>query len=175
MKKITVLLLGILMLFAVAADTFAETTVGGTIDVRGRWRENDNDLNKDEYGSTAFWEEKVNLWVDAKIAEGLKGYVELQSDGSDGFTAWGTSRPTSTAAPNSFLNENRSYGAMEIRYAYIDFMIPKTPVGIKIGHFPGCPRTQHLGRYILLGLGWPFDLFFTNKGINDWSWYIKGL
>ncbi|MFZ3089349.1 MAG: hypothetical protein WA240_01895 [Nitrospirota bacterium] len=165
MKKITVLLLGILMLFAVAADTFAETTVGGTIDVRGRWRENDNDLNKDEYGSTAFWEEKVNLWVDAKIAEGLKGYVELQSDGSDGFTAWGTSRPTSTAAPNSFLNENRSYGAMEIRYAYIDFMIPKTPVGIKIGHFP-----------VVLGHSiWADTSYWGSDGLLIYSSPIKEL
>jgi hypothetical protein len=34
------------------------------------------------------------------------------------------------------VNENRGLAFMEIRYAYIDFMIPKTPVGIKIGHFP---------------------------------------
>ena len=136
MRKALLFLVGALMVVMFAAESYAETTVGGTIDVRGRWRENNNDVNKDYYGSTAYWEEKVNLWVDAKVAEGLKGYVELQSDGSKGWQSWGTSRTTGTSAPNSFLMENQSYGAMEIRYAYIDFMIPSTPVGIKIGHFP---------------------------------------
>lgn len=136
MKKVLGAFLGVLMVFAVVADGLAQTTVGGSIDVRGRWRENNNDLNKDEYGSTAMWEQKVNLWIDAKIAEGLSGYVELQTAGADGFQIWGTSRANTDAAPNSLLNENRALSNMEVRYAYIDFMIPKTPVGIKIGHFP---------------------------------------
>jgi len=150
MKKIQQFLfaaISVLFALSIAAESFAETTVGGTIDVRGRWRENNNDLNKDEYGSTAYWEQKVNLWVDAKIAEGLKGYVELQTGTaggctSDGFVGWGnkigcsSGRLYNDAAPNSMFNENRGLGYMEIRYAYIDFMIPKTPVGVKIGHFP---------------------------------------
>ena len=136
MRK-ALLLVGALMVVMFAAESYAETTVGGTIDVRGRWRENNNDVNKDYYGSTAYWEEKVNLWVDAKVAEGLSVYVEFQSRGSDGFQAWGTSRTTSTSnlctrgtgadvstttgecantssvsngtdsAPNSVFNENR--------------------------------------------------------------------
>ncbi len=157
MKKALVVLIGVLMAVMFAAESYAAIEVGGTIDARGRWRENNNDLNKNQYGSTAFWQEKVNLWVDAKIAEGLRGYIELQSGGatsSKGWMNWGTSRSgtcggsaditttacTTTAstdsAPNSLLNENRGLGFMEIRYAYIDFMIPSTPVGIKIGHFP---------------------------------------
>ncbi|MFZ3063883.1 MAG: hypothetical protein WA277_01185, partial [Nitrospirota bacterium] len=147
MKKIQQVLfaaISVLFVLSITAESFAETTVGGTIDVRGRWRENNNDLNNDgapdgtANGSTAYWEQKVNLWVDAKIAEGLKGYVELQSGRgtTDGFLAWGTARTSTDAAPNSLFNENRGLGYMEIRYAYIDFMIPKTPVGIKIGHFP---------------------------------------
>ena len=163
MKKALVVLIGVLMAVMFAAESYAETTVGGTIDVRGRWRENNNDLNKDgspsgtPNGSTAWWDEKVNLWVDAKVAEGLKGYIELQSGGatsSKGWMKWGTSRSgscggssaitttacTTTAstdsAPNSMFNENRGFGFMEVRYAYIDFMIPGTPVGIKIGHMP---------------------------------------
>lgn len=168
MKKIQQFLFAVIsVLFAlsIAAESFAATEVGGSIDVRGRWRENNNDLNKDEYGDTAFWEEKVNLWVDAKITEGLKGYVELQSDGPDGFTTWGDARPTSTAAPNSLLNENRSYGAMEIRYAYIDFMIPKTPVGIKIGHFPVA-----LGHSI-----WADTFYWGSDGLLIYSSPIKEL
>jgi hypothetical protein len=121
-------------------------------------RENNNDLNSKASGSTAYWEEKVNLWVDAKIAEGLKGYVELQSGSANACNSgatgkgWmqmgtagtdcqvgagtGTGRGNTDSAPNSMFNENRGLGFMEIRYAYIEFMIPKTPVGIKIGHFP---------------------------------------
>lgn len=138
MKKALVVLIGVLMAVMFAAESYAETTVGGTIDVRGRWRENNNDLNKDYYGSTAFWQEKVNLWVDAKIAEGLKGYVELMTGNgaSKGWFTWGTTRTASDTAPNSLLNENQAFGTASIRYAYIDFMIPSTPVGIKIGHFP---------------------------------------
>jgi hypothetical protein len=120
------------------AESYAAVEVGGTIDVRGRWRENNNDLNKDASGSYALWQEKVNIWVDAKVAEGLKGYVELQSGGgaSKGWFTLGTGRTSADAAPNSFMYENESLGGIQIRYAYIDFMIPSTPVGIKIGHFP---------------------------------------
>jgi hypothetical protein len=120
-----------------AAESYAAVEVGGMIEVRGRLRENHNDVNENEAGSTAFWQEKVNLWVDAKVAEGLKGYVELMSGygASKGWFYWGQYR-TSDAAPNSVLYENNSFGFMQIRYAYIDFMIPSTPVGIKIGHMP---------------------------------------
>ncbi len=136
MKKALVVLIGVLMAMMFVAQSYAETTVGGTIDARGRWRENNNDLNNDQYGSMALWQEKVNIWVDAKIAEGLKGYVELQTGNgaSKGWFNWGTS--TGDAAPNSLLYENDALGYMSVRYAYIDFMIPSTPVGIKIGHFP---------------------------------------
>ncbi len=165
MKKILGLFLGVLMLFAAAADAFAETSVGGTIDVRGRWRENNNDLNRDEYGSTALWEQKVNLWVDAKIAEGLKGYVELQSAGADGFQTWGTSRTNTDTAPNSLLNENRALSYMEVRFAYIDFMIPKTPVGVKIGHFP-----------VVLGHSiWADTSYWGSDGLLIYSSPIKEL
>ncbi|MBI5043640.1 MAG: hypothetical protein HZC10_07400 [Nitrospirae bacterium] len=138
MKKALVILIGVLMAVMFAAESYAAIEVGGTIDVRGRWRENNNDLNKDASGSTAFWQEKVNIWVDAKIAEGLKGYVELQSGGgaSKGWFTLGTGRTNADSAPNSFFYENEALGGIQIRYAYIDFMIPSTPVGIKIGHFP---------------------------------------
>ena len=49
------------MIFAASADVFVGTTIGGTIDVRGRWRQNYDDLNNDRGQSTAYWEEKVNL------------------------------------------------------------------------------------------------------------------
>ena len=139
MKKALVVLIGVLMVVMFAAESYAAVEVGGTIDVRGRWRQNNNDVNKDEVGSTAFWQEKVNLWVDAKVAEGLKGYVELMTGygASKGWIYWGGASTTaSDTAPNSLLNENRALSFMQIRYAYIDFMIPGTPVGIKIGHFP---------------------------------------
>ncbi len=168
MKKIQQFLfaaISVLFALSIAAESFAETTVGGTIDVRGRWRENNDDLNKDNSGSTALWEQKVNLWIDAKIAEGLKGYVELQSRGADGFQTWGTARTNTDAAPNSFMNENRGFSAMNIRYAYIDFMIPKTPVGIKIGHFP-----------VVLGHSiWADTSYWGSDGLLIYSSPIKEL
>ena len=168
MKKIQQFLfaaISVLFALSIAAESFAETTVGGTIDVRGRWRDNNDDLNKDNSGSTALWEQKVNLWIDAKIAEGLKGYVELQSRGADGFQTWGAARTNTDAAPNSFMNENRGFSAMNIRYAYIDFMIPKTPVGIKIGHFP-----------VVLGHSiWADTSYWGSDGLLIYSSPIKEL
>ena len=64
----------------------------------------------------------MNLWLDAKIAEGLSGYVELQSRGSDGFQTWGTNRGDN--ASNQMMFENESFNSIQFRYAYIDFMIP---------------------------------------------------
>lgn len=144
MKKALVVILGVLMAVMFAAESYAAVEVGGTIDVRGRWRENNNDLNNDgsptgtANGSTAFWQEKVNVWVDAKVAEGLKGYVELMTGNgaSKGWVYWGTARSNTDSASNSMFNENRAVSNIAVRYAYIDFMIPGTPVGIKIGHMP---------------------------------------
>lgn len=174
MKKIQQFLfaaISVLFVLSIAAESYAETTVGGTIDVRSRWRENNNDLNNDgapdgtANGSTAFWEQKVNLWLDAKIAEGLSGYVELQSKGADGFQTWGTARTNTDAAPNSMFNENRAVSNFAVRYAYIDFMIPKTPVGIKIGHFP-----------VVLGHSmWVDTFYWGSDGLLIYSSPIKEL
>ena len=54
---------------------------------------------------------------------------------------------------------------MNIRYAYIDFMIPKTPVGIKIGHFP-----------VVLGHSiWADTSYWGSDGLLIYSSPIKEL
>ena len=136
MKKALVVLLGVLMAVMFAAESYAATEVGGTIDVRGRLRENNNDLNSSRSGNYTVWQEKINLWVDAKIAEGLKGYIELQTGNgaSKGWFNWGVNRGDN--ASNQMMFENEAFGTAQFRYAYIDFMVPGTPVGMKIGHMP---------------------------------------
>ena len=55
-----------------AAESYAATEVGGTIDVRGRLRENNNDLNSSRSGNYTVWQEKSKPLGRCKDCRGVK-------------------------------------------------------------------------------------------------------
>jgi len=136
MKKImAAVAAGVMMLgtasFASAASTI---TVGGSIEENYRIQGN-TDLGGSYFGATkttinpahhdsaSAFSTRILLNVDAKIADGLSAFVELDTPTSE--MNWG-------GAPAL----NHQAGTMNIKQAWINFMVPGAPVGIKIGHQP---------------------------------------
>jgi hypothetical protein len=143
MKKLVLAVLVGLTVFATASIAAAEVTVGGAIEMRyDLW---DNlDLNDDtEPNSQNFFAQRVLLNVDAKITEGLEAFIELDTENSE--RAW-ESTFTYTAV-------NHQGESLMVKQAWINFMVPGLPVGVKIGHQP-----------LALGHGIWFD---THRGGND--------
>ncbi len=138
MKKFMLALLAGVMMFGLASQAMAEVTVGGDIELRyDLW--NNLDLGRGWNENTArtqtqnFFANRILLHVDAKVTEGLEGYIELasESDGLDERT-WGhQSASAGDVSPMNYQGER-----VAIRQAWINFMVPGLPVGMKIGHQP---------------------------------------
>jgi len=131
MKKLLLVLFAGVMVMAMAATASAEITVGGEIEVRyDLW-----DNLQLSHGTTTnmtqtFFDERVILNVDAKITEGLEAFVELDTENQN----WGLAPSPVLATLPAYLNHED--GPMFVRQAWINFMIPGLPVGMKIGHQP---------------------------------------
>jgi hypothetical protein len=141
MKKLLLAVLACAMVFSFAAKAMAEVTVGGQIEVRyDLWHDLDLDHVSDDANTQNFFAQRILLNVDAKITEGLESYIELET------TNWGTDeRPwgyqnAGFLAPISLENPvspmNYSGERVVVRQAWVNFMLPGLPVGVKIGHQP---------------------------------------
>ena len=148
MKKFVLAVLVGLTVFATASIAAAEVTVGGEMEMRyDLWGNLDlnKQFNQDEVGSQVqnFFADRILLNVDAKITEGLEAFVELDSSG---FSVFGT--PISFPADERVAGVNRlnftgidspvNYQGekLAVRQAWINFMVPGIPVGMKVGHQP---------------------------------------
>jgi len=148
-KKYLAVALGILLVMGLALSAFAEDkpeiTLGGKILVRGWYFDNIVVPEEDEipkFGvvpgkstSQAFYSTNVNLMVDAKISDSLRGMVELEKTASggsanSGLWYWGDSGRGYDSKPNADIL---------IRQAWIQYVgtgLMGVPAGIKIGHMP---------------------------------------
>jgi hypothetical protein len=135
MKKFMLAVLAGLMIVGFASSAMAEITVGGSIEER--YQIGNGGVNDDDTTSYNFFDSRILLHVDAKVAEGLEGYIELDSDSQDSFTnstnRWGLD--TNVPASGALIHYlNHTDNALSIRQAWINFMVPGAPVGVKIGH-----------------------------------------
>src|SRR3990172_8540675 len=115
LKKYLALILGVLFVLSFAASAFAihaeipaetqsvvakgatQITLGGEIRTRGWYRDN---IGSNAFGnllgvstpSQAWWDERVRLSLDAVVAPGVEGYVQLEthSNSSGDKYVWGT-------------------------------------------------------------------------------------
>ncbi|MEW6587474.1 MAG: hypothetical protein AB1442_17930, partial [Nitrospirota bacterium] len=125
---------------AVVAKGPTKITLGGKILVRG-WLFDDvsgvngrNVVPDGDAGSTSFYTTNVNLMVDAKVSDNLRGMIELEtaSGGSanSGLFIWGDSARGYDSKPNADIL---------IRQAWIQYTgsgLLGIPSGVKIGHMP---------------------------------------
>jgi hypothetical protein len=141
-RKYFVVLLAVLLILSFAVTAFAEDktdiTIGGKILVRGWYFDNVTGLSgkgilPGDTESAAFYSTNVNLSVDAKVADNIRGMVEFEtaSGGSanSGLFIWGDAARGYDSKPNADIL---------IRQAWIQYTGAGLglPVGIKIGHMP---------------------------------------
>ncbi len=151
MKKFLVVLV-VLAISCFSAVAFAvDVSVDGSIEIRSR---DFQDLtgNKDLTNNQVDTQERVRIGVNAKAGDNLKGRVQIENDWDD----WGrleAPQGNGQTAPGWSANPNN--GRLDIREAWIDFMLPDLPVGVKGGH-----------QLLQLGQGW----FFRSMKYGSDAW-----
>jgi hypothetical protein len=141
-RKYLAVLLGVLLILSFAVTAFAEDkpeiTIGGKILVRGWYWDNVssisgvNALPVDGQSATVY-STNVNITVDAKVADNVRGFVELEtakdSGARSGLYYWGDSSRGYDAKPAAGILVRNAW----IQYTGAGLGIP---AGIKIGHMP---------------------------------------
>ncbi len=159
MNKLLVAVGALALVFMSSIAYAVDVTVGGEINIRSRYF-SELDLNKNDGGNDAhqaFTQERVLLEVNAKASDNLKGKVAIWND----FDTWG--RFEAPQGNNTTASEVSPYlpsgnpGIISIREAWIDFMLPDLPVGIKAGH-----------QLLQLSQGW----FFRSNYMGSDAWVV---
>jgi len=154
MKKLLVVAV-VLAIACFSSMAFAaDVTINGYVDVRSRNFQN-FDLNKNSNTDTASrqtTETAFRIDVNVKASDTIKAKLSLWNDHDQ----W-----NGKVYPDGTKNiDGTSTSTAFIREAWIDFMIPDTPVGIKAGH-----------QVMMLANGW---FFRSNYGGSDaWIVYSK--
>lgn len=150
MKKYLAILLGILFILSFTVVTYAqdkpEITLGGKLLMRGwyfdniytggnfgsPWSFEDENLPwiPAKENSSAFYSTNVNLTVDVKVTDNVRGMVEFE-------TASGTGRNSGLYYWGNY--DTKADAIMRIRQAWIQYTgsgLLGVPAGIKVGHMP---------------------------------------
>ncbi len=153
LKKYLAIIVSMLFVLGLAATAFAadtgvasetqpvvakgdtQITLGGSLRFRGEFSSNISDQlegGSDDHSSK--YDARVRLNVDAKVADNVAGYVEVEA--GNGPTAdtwtWGESADGATGAYNV---GNAKRGEFNVLQAWILYKATDT-VGLKIGHMP---------------------------------------
>ena len=139
MKKLMLAVLVGLMVIATASVAAAEITVGGDLEMRyDLWGNLDLNraANQQLYGTQtqSFFADRILLNVDAKITEGLEAFVEMDTNVNADKTDERLAGAGTGAGGYSALNYQGE--RLAVRQAWINFMVPGIPVGLKVGHQP---------------------------------------
>ncbi len=137
MKKYLAILLGILLILSFAitagAEDQPEIKLGGKILTKGWYIDNanpSNDFAPEKTDSQAFYHSNVNLIVDAKVSDNIRGLVEIE-------TASGTSRNSGLWYWGNY--DTKPDAHLRLRQAWIQYTgsgLLGVPAGVKIGHMP---------------------------------------
>jgi len=129
-KKYLAIVLGVVLVLSFAvvasAEDKSEVTLGGKILPRGWYFDNINSSNlpvKTE--SEAMYSTNVYLTIDAKVAENVRGFMELETGSStSGLYYWGN-------------HDSKADGHLWFRQAWVQYTgsgLLGVPAGIKVGH-----------------------------------------
>ena len=154
MKKYLAIVLGVLFILSFAVNAFAihaigeddfpvigkegQITLGGKILVRGWYFDNVTGISGSKVvpgdtESAAFYTTNINLSLDAKVSDNIRGMVELETarggSANSGLYIWGDAKRGYDSKPNADIL---------VRQAWIQYTGAGlgTPAGIKIGHMP---------------------------------------
>jgi len=136
---------------AVVGTGMTQITIGGEIRVRGDWRNNVGDFDKNVTSSAnssdvSFYDERVRLSVEAKVTPNTTGFIQLETassstgEGRPDYDFWGSVQsPNQTGTRGSVQVGNNKEGTMSILQAWILHQgsgLLGVPALIKIGHMP---------------------------------------
>lgn len=132
LRKYIVIVLGILLLLSFTALAYAEQDVklGGRILIRGWYLDNVTGSLPTKTESQARYSTNVFIVIDAKVAENVQGFLELETcdntSGTSGLYTWGTQ-----------TNDQKPLAYLFFRQAWIQYKgsgLLGVPAGIKAGH-----------------------------------------
>lgn len=140
MKKYLAIVLGVLLVLSFAvvasAEDKPEVTLGGKMLLRGWYFNNVSAVTgaatPTETASTAMYSTNVFLTVDAKVADNVRGFIELETTTESGGTATRTSGLYYWGS-----QDQKSPALMLFRQAWVQYTgsgLLGVPAGIKAGH-----------------------------------------
>jgi hypothetical protein len=151
LKKFLAIAVSALFLLGFAASAFAihaeipsetqaavamggtQITLGGSIRVRGEYRQDMQYNGAVETDDLAAWDQRVRLSMDAKVSDNLTGFVMLESGNGDTADTW-TWGSASSGATGVYTVGNAKRGQVQVLEAWI--LYTNDLVNVKIGHMP---------------------------------------
>lgn len=112
---------------AVVAKGATQITIDGELRTRGWYLNNiAEDRSPADVGSSAFYDQRIRLAIDAKVSPNVEGYVQLESNVGDKDTyTWG-----------NFNSKPTSLGILQAWILYSGQGLFGFPSGVKVGHMP---------------------------------------
>jgi len=157
MKKVLVALVVLTMVcLGSMAFAAADVSVGGSVQIRSRDFDNLRFSNTDPSGSYADTQERVELDVNVKAGDDVKGKIALWND----FNDWGTIEQQQGNGFGNSLSSSPAADHFGFREAWVNFNVPGIPVNVTAGH-----------QLLALNQGW----FLRNKHFGDDAWVIANV
>ena len=126
MKRLLIVLIALVAIFAlVLPASAAELKFGGLFFQKMYSSNNQHDGDDDNDDNTNWLYTRLRLYFDAVGSENLKVVSKFEMD-----DFWGQSRIGSLSADGGSNNDD---AGLEIKNAYIDFLVPDTALNIKLG------------------------------------------
>jgi hypothetical protein len=126
MKRLLIVLIALVAIFALVLPASAvELKFGGLFAQKVYSTDNQKDGHDGEDDNTNWFYTRMRLYFTGVASENLKAVSKFEID-----DYWGDNRIGSLSADGG---SNRSSAGMEIKNAYIDFIVPDTALNIKVG------------------------------------------
>ncbi len=155
MKKFLALIAVLAMVCLGSMAFAADVTVGGSVQLRSRNFQALTFNKDDNAGSQVDTQERIELDVNVKAGDDVKGKVALWND----FDDWG--RLEQVQGNNGFGNSTSATGGhFGFREAWVSFNMPGIPVNVTGGH-----------QLLALGNGW----FFRSKHFGSDAWVVANV
>jgi hypothetical protein len=157
MKKFLVVFV-VLALVCLGSIAFAavDVSVGGSVQIRSRDFVNLRFNNGDAGGTYSDTQERVELDVNVKAGDDVRGKIALWND----FNDWGTIEQQQGNGFGNSISSSPSADHFGFREAWLSFNMPGIPVNVTAGHQ-------------LLALGQGF--FLRNKHFGDDAWVVANV
>jgi hypothetical protein len=164
-RKVATITLAVLFVLGLAASAFAihaeipsetqavvakggtQITIGGEIRTRGELQENTSDFNSDKGDSYAAYDQRVRLWVEAKLTPNTIGKIQIESVNDDldltnpnqksnDLYIWGNNRSFATGGYQAGNQKGTSLNILEAWLQYSGSGLMGFNSGAKVGHMP---------------------------------------